>query len=177
MRSFPVRSASFLVIVLLLAAWFVRLDRSGASPGDDPLPADRRDVGRLPAKAALLRPPRTVETPLPAPDPIVASYRAQIDELDRDSSGFFSQELDRVLSDPDESVPVLDFRLPVKGGVDAMLNAFNDADPSHVEDQRRFVLVYVASSFHGCDSDAERRKRLDALIGLHPALSGYLARQ
>jgi len=190
MRSFPVRTATLLAIALLFAALYLLSEKSGA-PDDAPPPipqgrpedprraADRRKAGLVPAVSpkTLLSPPRATSSPPSPEDATIASLRARIADVDRETSGFFLEELDRVLSDPGLSVEADDFRLPAGNGNTAMLATFPDETTDSAEEHRRLVLIIVASAFRGCASSADFRHRLDELTVRYPWLVAFVSQQ
>ncbi len=178
MRSFPVRSASLLAIAILLAALFLRSENPGA-PGDAPPPADPRQADRSPVAPlkTLLSPPPGLGSIPSNDDATIAQLRSRIADADRETSGFFLEEIERVLSDPGLSVAVEDFRLPARDGTTAMLDAFPDGPADGADEQRNLALVYVASAFRGCDSDLDCLRRFEELSDRCPWLAVYLSRQ
>lgn len=178
MRSFLVRSACFLAIALPLAAWYLRPEKLGA-PDDAPLPAVRRKADRPPvaSRQSLLSPPMAAR-PIPSPeDATTALFRSRVADVDRETSGFFLEELDRVLSDPTQSVAVEGYRLPARDGTTAMLAAFPTETATDTEEQRRLALVYVASALHGCVTIADCQRRIDELTARSPWIVAYASQQ
>ncbi|MEI6511126.1 MAG: hypothetical protein WCO25_03735 [Candidatus Uhrbacteria bacterium] len=178
MRSFPVRTASFLVIALLFTAWYLRPEKSGA-PNDVPLPAVRRKADRPPvaSRQTLLSPPPTLGS-VPSPeDATTALLRSRIADVDRETSGFFLEEIERVLSDQTQSVAVEDYRLPMRDGTTAMLAAFPTETATDTEEQHRLALVYVASALHGCATPSDCQHRIDELTARCPWVVAYASQQ
>lgn len=178
MRSFPVRPALFLAIALLSAATLLRYEQPGASR-DLPLPADLRATDRSPvaSRKMLLSPPLTISSSPASEDTMTASFRARVADLNRETSGFFLEELDRVLSDPNQSVAVEGYRLPMRDGTTAMLATFPTETASDTEEQHRLALVYVASALHGCVSIADCQHRIDELSARTPWVVAYASQQ
>lgn len=176
MRSFSVRSAPLLVIVLLAVLYF----RPGSTdvPPDDPLPADRSGPDRavpIPRPRTLLTPPIPTSTLSPE-DALIATMRARIADLDGETNGSFLETLDAVLADPTQSVAVESFRIPARAGPSAMLDTFPDEATSAADEHGRLVLIIVASAFRGCASDGDYRRRLAELEVRYPWLAEHLSR-
>lgn len=178
MRSFLVRSACLLAIVLPLAVLFLRPENPGA-PSDVPPPADRRKADRPPvaSRQSLLSPPPTSGSIQSHEDATTALLRARIADVDRETSGFFLEELDRVLSDQTQSVAVEGYRLPMRDGTTAMLAAFPTETTTDTEEQHRLALVYVASALHGCTTPADCQHRIDELTARSPWIVVYASQQ
>lgn len=108
---------------------------------------------------------------------MIAAYRTRIADVDRDTSGFFQEELDRVLSDTGQSVAIEDFRLPVRDGMTSVMDAFPGGPADGAEEQRNLAVVYVASALHGCATPADCQHRIDELTARCPWVVAYASQQ
>ncbi len=178
MRSFLVRSILPLVCALFVIVLFLRTESTDVSPAS-PTSSARQRPGSKPAAAqkTLFSFPFVTPRDSSPEAATIAKLRLRIADADRESSGFFLEELDRVLSDQALSVPVDGFRLPSGNGSSAMLATFPDAAKDASEEHERLVLILAASAFSGCSFDSDYRHRFDRLTVRYPWLVAYVLQQ
>lgn len=163
MRSPVVRVVLVLTFVLMVALVWMRVACAPDRGGSAPVPSVRAAAGFSPR--VVVRTVASYDAAVEV-DPaflLMRSYAVEVESLDQETSGAFSQALRAVLSDPNRSVSMETFRLPAREGIDAIMATIPGAVSGYEEEHDRRLFIFLAAAIASGETDEDRARNVGVL--------------